>query len=325
MRRRSLLAVPAVVGSARGLAQSAEWRPTRPVRLVNPFAAGGPLDALIRPIAERAALLLGQPVVVENRVGAAGVVGVDHVAKAVPDGHTVLATSIDTQINNAVMIRDLPYDPVRDFAPITQLAYSPIILVAHGGLGVDSLAAFDALAKRPGQRLAYGSWGPGGLGHVMAELLNRRFGWDLPHVPYRGIAPLVTDLLAGQVAVGFASIAVTQQHVASGALRYLAVSGTQRAAQAPTVPTLGELGLREPVFETLQWLGLFAPAATPVAALRRLATEFSAVLEQPETRTRLASIAFEPVGGPPESFAATFARDHATLTAQIRALGIEGS
>lgn len=320
--RRAILFAPALATlPARGRAQ-APWSPSRPVRLVVPYAAGGPLDAMARILAERLSPRLGQPIAVENRAGGAGVVGVDAVAKSAPDGHTLLATALETQINNAVLIRGLPYDPRADFTLITRPVTSSAVLAAPAALGARNLEAFTALARSRGD-LAYGSWGQGGMGHLMAATLDRRLGWNLPHTPYRGAAPLLTDLLAGTVSLGFAAAAAARPHLERGTLVAYAVAGPVRARVLPDVPTLAELGHADPILRVPIWYGLLGPANLPAAVTARLATEVAGVLASPDGAAAIAGLGLDPLTDTPAAFAADFARDFEAIAAIIRDLAIE--
>lgn len=319
-RRRAVLAAPALLSVRAARAQSA-WAPTAVMRIVVPYAPGGPLDALARFLAERLAPRLGQPVLVENRAGGAGVIGVDAVAKSPPDGLTLLATAMETQINNAVLLRGLPYDPLRDFTWIARPVSSTALLVGAGGLRAATLAEFTALT-RSRRDLAYGSWGQGGMGHLMTAVLDRRLGWGLPHTPYRGAAPLLTDLLAGTVALGLVGAAAAQQHLSRGALVAYGVNGPARSPLLPDVPALAELVPEEPVLRLPIWYALLGPAGVAAPVVERLQRELATVLAAPDANAWLRAAGLEPRAEPPGAFAADFPREFAQVAELIRGLGL---
>ncbi|MGL4286111.1 MAG: Bug family tripartite tricarboxylate transporter substrate binding protein [Phreatobacter sp.] len=298
--------------------------PSRPIIFIVPYSAGGPLDATARMVGEGLARRLGQGVVIENRTGASGMLGANAVARAEPDGHTVLFTVIDTQVNNVALFKNIAYDPIKDFAPITQAFLAPMILVTSAKFTAKTPQEFAAQAKASGQPLSFGSWGIGGSAHLAGEALwNRHFKLNLAHVPYRGEAPIVNDLIANQIAVSFASIANTRQHIEQGALRALAVSGLRRSPALPDLPTLTELGLDDPVFKIGIWLGAFAPGRTPRPIVDKLATEMRAVVRGPDVAERMGKLGFEPIASSPDEFAASLEREIVTIKAVFRDLGIE--
>jgi tripartite-type tricarboxylate transporter receptor subunit TctC len=300
-----------------------ESYPTKPIRIVVPYAAGGPLDGLVRLVADRLSRRVGQPVVVDNRAGASGILGADAVAKAAPDGYTILATVIDTQVNNVALFKSLPYDPAKDFSPITVLAYAPAILVAGSDVPANTLDELLAWAKANRGKVSYGSWGAGGVGHALAESANRSHQLGMVHVAYRGEAPLVQDLLNKTVQLGFASIASTAQHVEKGTLKAIAVSGPGRSPAMPRVPTLVEAGDKSAIATVRIWLGALAPAGTSPAIVRRLQQEFKAVLEEPQVAQILASRGFQPTGNTPAEFEAQIRRDLEIIPRLLRDIGVE--
>lgn len=311
------------VSSAAFAQASAEPYPAKPIRVIVPYPAGGPLDGLVRLVGDRLSKRLGQPVVVDNRAGASGSIGADAVAKAAPDGYTILATVIDTQVNNVAMFKQLPYDSVRDFAPITVMAYAPAILVAHADVPANNLQELLAWAKTQRGKLSYGSWGAGGLGHAMAESLNRNHQLQLVHAPYRGEAPLVQDLLAKTIPFGFASIANTAQHIEKGTLKAIAVSGSVRSTAQPQVRTLDESGEKTAIAAARLWLGMLAPAKTPVPIVNKLQQELRAVLLDPQVSQILLSRGFEPTGNTPAEFEAQIKRDLDVIPKLLRDIGVE--
>jgi tripartite-type tricarboxylate transporter receptor subunit TctC len=323
MNRRELMVGAGIASIQPAWLRAQDAYPSKTVRMVVPYAAGGPLDGLVRLVSDRLSKRINQPVIVDNRAGASGILGADFVAKAAPDGYTMLATVIDTQVNNAVLFKQLPYDPLKDFIPVTQLATAPAILVANSDLPPNSLQEFIAYAKANAGKLSYGSWGAGGIGHAITEALNKAQNLQMVHAPYKGEAPLVQDLLSKSIAVGAASVANTMQHIEKGSLKAYAISGTRRSNAVPNVPTFQELGLRDPIFATRIWLAVFAPAKTPMPIVRKMQTELRAALELPDVSKILVGRAFDPIGNTPEEFAAIFQQDFAVVTKLIRELGVE--
>jgi tripartite-type tricarboxylate transporter receptor subunit TctC len=279
--------------------------PSRPIRLVVPYAAGGPLDATARVVADGLGKRLGQNVVVENKTGASGMLGAAEVAKAEPDGHTLLFTVTDTQVNNMLLFRQPLYDAAKDFAPVTMAFRAPIILAASPDLPSTAPADLAAYFRANPGKANFGHWGVGGLGHLLGETFNRKLGLSLSAVPYRGENPAVTDLVAKQISLATASVANTMQHINTGALKAVAISGAGRTPVLPNVPTFDELGFKEPIFGIGIWLGLLAPARTPAAIVDKLAEETKAVITAPALAGRMQSLAFAPVALPPAEFRRT--------------------
>lgn len=302
---------------------TADTYPVKAIRIVVPYAAGGPLDGVVRVVAERLSKRLNQPVVVDNRAGASGSIGADAVAKAAPDGYTLLATVIDTQVNNVAMFKQLPYDPLRDFAPITALAFAPAILVVGSDVPANTLPELIQWARANKGKVSYGSWGAGGLGHAMMESLNRQHQLGMVHVPYRGEGPLVQDILAKTVQLGFGSIASTAQHIEKGTLKAIALSGSKRSPVQSKVPTLLEAGDTAPIAAARMWLGMLAPAKTAAPIVSKLQQDIKAVLEDPFVTNLLQSRGFEISGNTPEQFDAQIRRDLEVIPKLLRDIGVE--
>ena len=282
-----------------GLGHAQTW-PNRPIKLVVPFAAGGTTSILGRAMADKLAPLLGQPVVVDNRPGAGGNVGMDAVAKSEPDGYTLLMGPIGLAINPALYSK-MSFDPLRDLAPIGLYAGVPNLLVVHPSVPAQSLKELIALFKANPGKYNYASNGNGTSSHLAAEMLKSSAGVDIVHIPYKGGAPAMADLLAGQVTMLFDQMPAVLPQVKGGKVRALGVSSAQRSAAAPEVPSLAEAGL--PGFDMTVWFGLLAPARTPPAVLQRVNAEMGKVLQDPEFRTFLAGLGVSPLGGSPEAFA----------------------
>jgi len=283
-----------------GLTHAQTW-PTRPIKLVVPFAAGGTTSILARAMADKLSPLLGQPVIVDNRPGAGGNVGMDAVAKSEPDGYTLLMGPIGLAINPALYSK-MSFDPLKDLAPIGLYAGVPNLLVVHPSVPAQSLKDLIALFKANPGKYNYASNGNGTSSHLAAEMLKSSAGVDIVHIPYKGGAPAMADLLAGQVTMLFDQMPAVMPQVKGGKVRALGVSSAQRSAAAPDVPSLAEAGL--PGFDMTVWFGLLAPARTPPAVLQRVNTEMSKVLQDPEFRSFLAGLGVSPLGGSPEAFAA---------------------
>ena len=299
-----------------GRAGAADW-PTRPVRLVCPFPAGGTTDLLARLAAEILSGAIGQPVVVENRSGAGGNIGAALVARAEPDGHTLLLTSPGPMSINAHLYRDMPYDGLRDFAPICQVAEVPNLIAAHPGLGVRDAAGLIALARR--SRLAYGETSIGGSTHLAAELFRLQAGIEAEHISYRGSSDMMPDLLAGRIAYGCDNLPTIMPHVRSGALVGIGTTGARRWAGAPGLPAIAET---LPGYEVAAWFGVAAPRGTPQAVIERAQAALAAGLRQPATVGRLMALGATPIGDTPAEFAARAQAEHVKWGQVIRQAGI---
>jgi tripartite-type tricarboxylate transporter receptor subunit TctC len=306
--------------SSFALAASAQTYPSKPIRMILAFPPGGPTDINARLFAQRLSEQLGQQVVVDNRPGAGQMIGIELAAKAPADGHTIVMTASTLAIN-PVMFKKVPYDPVRDFAPITQAASLPNILVVHPSLPVKSVAELIALAKRRPGQIAYASAGIGTSPQMSVELLKSLAGIDMLHIPYKGSTPGVVDLLAGQVSVMTPNVLTALPHIKAGRLRALAVTSGKRSDALPDVPTLAEAGV--PGYDSTQWYGVLAPAGTPRPIVTRLHGEIVRALRAPDVRERLAADGAEPVGNSPEEFAAFIRAEIAKWAKVAKAAGIQ--
>jgi len=303
---RLALALVMATTLAAGAARADEY-PSHPIRLVVPYAAGGGADSVARIVAKRVAETIGQPIVIENRGGGGSIIGTELVKNASPDGYTLLLGQSGPISINPAVYKDLPYDPQRDFAPISMTTSYPYIMVVNPALGVKTVQEFVALARsKPGQ-LNYGTTGVGAANHLVTELFDSKAGIKMTHIPYRGTALAVNDLLAGQVQVVFADPISALQHVNSGTLIALAVTSRDRSPVAPSVPTMSESGY--PGFDAVGWHGILAPANTPPAIIARLHVEILEALKDPETTTLLESQAMQIVGSTPEAFASFIRQD----------------
>jgi len=317
---RWLSAILAVMVMAAAGHAGAQSYPAKPIRLVAPSTPGDAPDVIARLVAERLSVALGQQVVVENRPGAGGVVGSEIVAKSAPDGYTLIMGNAGSHGINAAVYSKLPYDILKDFAPVSQIAIAPNIFVVNPALPVHTISEFIAYAKaRPGQ-LSYASGGNGSSSHMSMELLKSMAGIDVVHVPYKGSTPALTDVISGQDAVMSVNMPPAVPHVKSGRLRALAVTTRARTPSMPELPTVGET---LPGYETVAWFGVLAPAGTPKDIVNRLSTEIAKIAQSPDMKERLAAMGAEPVGGTPEEFGAVMARDIAKWTALAKSVGIK--
>jgi len=294
--------------------------PSRPVKVIVPSPPGGGTDILARVLAQHLSKALGQPFFVENKAGAGNMIGIEFVAHAAADGYTVLLVP-STLVLNSVLYKKVPYDPVRDFAPVTLAATAPNVLVVNPALPAKSLAEFIALAKAKPGALSYGTPGIGTSPHLSMELLKSMAGIDLQHVPYRGTAAAVTDVIGGQIAATFANAFTAKPQVDSGRVRALAVSGPNRLNAFPGVPPVAEAGV--PGYEAMQWYGLAVPAGTPAPIIARLHAEAAKALQSDEMKEKLALDGAQPVGSSPAEFAALIRRELEKWTRVVRAAGIE--
>jgi len=281
---------------------SAQTYPTHAIKLVVPFPAGGTTDILARDVAKRLTETLGQSVVVDNRPGAGGNIGADLVAKSAPDGYTLLMGTVGTHAINPSLYAKMPYDHVKDFAPVVLVAGVPNVLVVNPSLPVNSVADLIKLAKAKPGTINFASSGNGTSIHLSGELFKTMTGVDMTHVPYKGSAPALADLIGGQVQVMFDNLPSSLPQIKGGKLRAIAVTSTKRAPALPDVPTVAESGL--PGFEASSWFGILAPAGTPAPIIARINGEVNKWLQSPEGKQQLATQGAEAAGGPPEQFSA---------------------
>jgi tripartite-type tricarboxylate transporter receptor subunit TctC len=309
MSRRAALALALATACGAAAALAADY-PAKPIRIVVPYAPGGGADSVARIVARKVSESIGQAIVIENKGGAGAILGTDQVAKAEPDGYTLLLGQSGPISINPAVYRSLPYDPVKDFAPVTMTTAYPYVLVVNSGLPARTLQELVALAGAKPESMNYGSTGVGAANHLVAELFSSKTGIKMTHVPYRGTALAVGDLVAGQLTMVFADPISALPHIKSGKLRALAVTSLERSSVASEVPTVAESGY--PGFEALAWHGILAPARTPPAAIRKLNEEIVKALKDPATRELLVRQAMQTVGSSPEEFAAFIQRDIAT-------------
>ena len=313
-----LLAVSMGVGLPAG-AQSTY--PNKPIRLVVPFTTGGVTDTSARVVADALSKRLGQQVIVDNRPGASGNIGTQQVAVAEPDGYTLLLGFDGTMVINPHVFDKVPFNTVKDFAPVGKIGDAILILVAYPGLPAKNLRDILALSKTQSGGLFYGTSGTGGTPHIAGELLQQRTGANLTHVPYKGGGQAIIDAMGGNIPLVYTAVAGAQQHVKSGKLVGVAVSSAQRSVSLPDVPTFIESGVTD--FEINSWVGILAPIKTPKPIVEKLNTDLSAVLSDPEVRERLSVLGINATPGSAEKFGDEIKRDLARYGAVVKAAGIK--
>jgi tripartite-type tricarboxylate transporter receptor subunit TctC len=316
----SLYAAMALHGIALADAQAQAY-PNRPIRMVVPFPPGGPTDTMARIVSERLGAVLGQSIVVENKSGAGGSIGAKTVAAADPDGYTVLITPAGSLTTGPAVQKDIGYDPAKVFVPVAELVESPLIMAVRADLPATTLAEVVAYAKANPGKLSWGSQGFGTAPHLVAELFKLEAGVNIVHVPYRGTAPMLAAILAGEIQMVADPMFTVLPHIQSGKLRALAIAGTQRSAKLPGVPTTAEAGF--PKLVSPFWLGVVAPAGTPPAVIDKLNAAMRDALNQPETRARLAALGTDVKIDTPEAFGKMLAKELALWTGVVDAAHIK--
>ncbi|HUP94577.1 MAG TPA: tripartite tricarboxylate transporter substrate binding protein [Burkholderiales bacterium] len=318
--RMGLAAIGVACSAAAHAAQPEAPYPTRPVRIVVPQTPGASTDLTARLIAQKLSPIFGQPVIVENRPGAGSIVGTELVAKATPDGHTLLVVA-SSIVLNPILQKNLPFNPQRDLAPIAQLSTFPNMLVVHPAVPAKNVQELVALAKAKPGALNYGSAGTATGTHLSAELFKYMTGTDMVHVPYKGGGAAIPALLGGQVQLMFSTTVAALPQVRAGKLRALAVTSAKRSVSAPDVPTIAESGV--PGYDHSAWNGLFAPAKTPRAIILRLNGEVAQILHSPDIKAIFIKEGAEPVGNKPEEFAAILKSESAKWTKLVQASGMK--
>ena len=291
----------AVAGLLCASVVSAQWTPKMPIRVVVPFAPGGPTDITARHLAKKLTELLGQPVVVDNRAGANGMIGAELVAKSKPDGYTLLMPTSSTIAINPAVYAKMPYDPIRDFAPVTPVVGAPVVMVVTPSLPAKNLKELIAIARARPNEIVFASSGAGSNLHLALELFRDQAGIKITHVPYKGAGPAVTDVIGGQAQGMFADLPVLTPFIKAGRLRAIAVAGVERTQMFPQLPTMKELGY--PRFNARQWYGMFAPAGTPREIVTKLNETIRLAVATPDVKDRYAEIGADVFVSSPEEFA----------------------
>ena len=281
-------------------AQSAEGYPSKVVRLVVPFPPGGPTDIAGRVIAEKISALWGQQMIVDNRAGAGGNIGAEIVARSDPDGYTIVLGVTGSHAINPALNKAMPYHPLKDFEPVSQATQFPNAIAVHPGVPANNLPELIALARRDPGKLSYGTDGVGTASHLTMELLKAKAGINLVSVPYKGAAPMLTDLIGGQVQVGITGLPAMQAHAKAGKIRILAVTTPNRVASNPELPSIAEQGF--PGFSAAPWAGFFVPKGTPPAIVSKLAADLIKVMQMPEVKEKMANLGSELVASKPDEF-----------------------
>lgn len=316
MKRRALLQAAPAIALAPWAAARAQGFPEKPIRYIVPVAAGGGSDLIGRTLTERWARVLGTTFIVDNQSGGGGVVAAQLTTRAAPDGYTLMQGYVATH-GTSPATRKLPYDAVKDFSPIGMIGATPNVLVVDANLPVKNFKELVAWLNANKGKVSYGSAGAGSLTHLTMELLKQQLKVPMVHIPYRGIAPAITDVIGGQTQAMFPGLAAALQHIRSGRLRPIALTGRKRASQIPDVPTLEELGLKN--FDAMQWYGIVGPANMPKEVVARLHSTLNQVLAAPDMREKFATEAVEPMPMTPDAFGKYYLQDIARWTALVKA------
>ena len=300
----------------------AQTYPNKPVKVINPWTAGGPADIVARPILNKLSERLGQAVVMENKAGANGVIGSAYVAKSAPDGYTLLFSHVGPIAISPSMQKDMPYNSITDFEPITQVVSAPTVLLVRSDFPAKNFEELIAIIKSKPGKLSYGSVGLGSTTHLAGEMLHLLGGLELLHIPYKGAAPVITDLLGGQIDMAFINISGAISYIESGKLKGLAVTTLRRSTLLPNLPTVAET---YPGFEVNSWYGFMAPANTPKAIITRLQQELAAILKMPDIVQALKAGGLDPEGSTPEQYTIKIKDDLARWSAVVKSTGLTAS
>ncbi|MGZ5171332.1 MAG: Bug family tripartite tricarboxylate transporter substrate binding protein [Burkholderiales bacterium] len=317
----TIMAAATLVAAAHGVAFAAQAYPTRPIRIVVAYTPAGATDILARVIGQKMNEAWGQPVIIENRPGANGNIGTEYAAKAAPDGHTFLMTTAGPHGINPSLYRKLGYDAVKDFTAVSLVALVPNILVVSNALPVKNVKELIAYAKANPGKLSYGSPGAGSTAHLSMELFKSMTGTNLVHVPYKGSAGVLTDVMGGQIAATMDNMPAYLPQVKAGKIRALAVTPNKRSPAAPDIPTVAEAGV--PGYNSSAWFGLVAPAATPKDVVTKLSVETARILQLPDVKSRLSELGAEPIGSTPEQFSAHIKAEIAKWAKVIKEANVE--
>ncbi len=308
-RRVWLCALASAAALGLGTAAQAQTFPSKPIRLVVPFPPGGATDILARILGEKMALAFKQPVVIDNKPGAAGIIGTDAVAKAPADGHTLVLSLSNSLLTNQFLYEKLPYDMQRDLTLVYQIATAPLVLVVHPSVPANTGPELLQYVKANKGKVAYGSYGIGAYPHLAGAHMNLTQQADMNHIPYKGEAPMMLELIGGQIQMAYASALQAKPHLEAGKVKAIGVTGERRMSTLPNVPTLAEQGLKDEVYRVTGWLGMAVPAGTPKAVVDRIAAEVRAATRQPDVQARIAAMGFEIKDSSPEAFAAVYKQE----------------
>ena len=323
LKTLALCAALAAIAAFSSVASAQAW-PDKPIRIIVPYPPGGGVDFVSRAVAQRLGEILKTTMVIDNRAGASGTIGADAVAKSAPDGYTILIASPAEVLVGPIVGQKINYDPARDLAPVTLIGETPLVIAAHPSLPANTLPEFIALAKAAPNKYAYGSPGTGSSMQFAGESLNALAGISVLHVPYRGAAPAITDLLGGQVPIGIVGMPPTVPHAKSGKLRILAVTSEKRSPAMPDVPAVAELpGMKG--YRFTNWMGVYVPAKTPQPIIDRLAVEIGKAVREPALRDKLLSQGVEPVGDTTPQFAAFLKSEFDTYSRIARERNIKAT
>ena len=326
MNRRALLqgaaalGTTSLLGTAAAQAGKAAW-PTKPVRLVVPFNAGGATDIIARTVGEALARRIGQPVVVDNKGGAAGILGTDAVAKAPADGHTLLVSLSTSMLINQFLYTKLPYNPQKDFALVSQIAAAPVTLVVHPSVPASNMKELLAYVKANKGKLSYGSWGTGSYAHLAGAYMSKTMDADMTHSPYKGEAPMIQDLIGGQLQLCFSSALNTKPFIEAGRLKAIGVTGRQRMEILPQVPTIFEQGVQDDAYSIFGWVAMGAPAGLPKEIVDQLHAHLREIAKEPKVLERIAGAGFMPMMNSPQEFQQNYQRDLPIWKALVEAAG----
>lgn len=325
MNRRTVLSAAALALAAgtgtAALAQAAY--PNKPIKIIVPFAAGGATDVLARVLAEKLTVGLGQPIVIDNKPGAAGIIGTDAVAKAAPDGYTLLLGLSNSMMTNQFLYTKLPYSPERDILPVYQIAIAPLVLVAHPSVPANTGPELLKYVAANKGKVSYGSYGVGAYPHLAGAYMSLSQNADMSHVAYRGEAPMVQDLLGGQIQIAFASALQAKAHIEAGKLKAIGVSGERRMGTLPNVPSLAEQGMNDEAYRIAGWLAIGAPAGTPAAIVERIAAEVRKATQMPDVIQRVVGMGFDIQNSSPALFAASMVKERPVWERLIKVSGAQ--
>lgn len=321
LSRRSMIVGALVAGASPVIARAQPAYPTRPIRIIVPYSAGGSIDFAVRTIANRASVLLGQPLVVDARPGAATIVGAEAVAKAPADGYTLLMTTASTTINNAYVYKKLPYDPVNSFAPVSLVSNASVMFCGPANAPYGNMKEFVVWAKVQNRPISFGTWGAGSAAHLFGELLRTRYGLNMQHVPYKVGPQALTDLRGGSLDTAFSSPITAKPLLQANAIKPLAMAGPRRSRGFPELATFGEQGFSG--FELASYLAVYAPSGTAKPIIDTLNTAFVAAVKTPDVADRLIDQGQDPVGSTSEELSSTYARDLPRWVALLRSAGVQ--